>query len=150
MTIDTDGRNRVVSYVNLQVSKAALDRLRAKDIRIDRTRKGYHSVAYVSGHAPVLVLRHICGDDANRLYLDSERLRGKGGALASSVLWSVKRGFHVEKDVNPDSDFNFATVFLSCGFLKSYYLSKRPYKQHPRKIHLSCQEPANTLNLWRR
>jgi len=97
LTIDIDGENRdestfkmLKTYYNLKYVFSD-----AK-IRVDITRKGYHIVAFSPKiqQDNVIEYRKMFGDDPIRIMLDEDREQ-----IGSNILWSVKKGFIVKKDI---------------------------------------------------
>lgn len=71
-------------------------------IRVDLTRKGYHVRAFIPEvkQKHELSVRAAFGDDKVRILLDESRCN----LLTRSVLWSEKKGFKAQKDINPLGD----------------------------------------------
>jgi len=97
ITIDIDGENRDEStfrmlkiYFNLKYV------FPDAKIRVDITRKGYHIVAFSEKiqQQNVIEYRKMFGDDSIRIMLDEDR-----EPVGSNILWSVKKGFVVKKDI---------------------------------------------------
>jgi len=97
ITIDIDGENRnestlkmLKTYFNL---KYVFPDAR---IRVDLTRKGYHIVAFSPKirQENVIEYRKMLGDDPIRIMLDENR-----DDITSNILWSVKKGFVVKKNI---------------------------------------------------
>jgi len=97
LTLDIDGENRDDATVKMLARYFAIKHIWPDaEVRVDLTRKGYHIVVYGLDvpQERIIELREVLGDDGIRVQLDTAR-----EPVGSNILWTVKKGFRVKKDI---------------------------------------------------
>lgn len=94
LTLDVDGADRWDSLFKMLSCYFNIHNLYGVWPRIDKSRHGFHLVAFVEDEqADMLEMRRVLGDDHNRIWW-SEKARD-----FDQVLFTVKRGYRVTKDI---------------------------------------------------